>query len=89
MFEFFMGNKEKYACLGTCLLESVDRRAPVSETKDAIGNESVPTVGTSEMLANIEVCDGRAIGSLGKEEQIKAIRRSMIPKKVLKVHPMP
>lgn len=64
----------------------MDRRAPVNEPKNAIRTEDIPTVGDSEMLANIEVCGGRAIGSLGKEEQIKAIRRSKIPKKVLNVH---
>ncbi|GMH42400.1 hypothetical protein BSKO_10319 [Bryopsis sp. KO-2023] len=79
-------SKEKYIYFlikGTCTLELIDKRSPIGEPKNVMRGEYVPTVGESGVLANVEVHEGRAVGTLGKEEQIKAIRRSLTPKKTL------
>lgn len=68
--------------IGKCMLEYVDRNANIVDQGNFPLGKNILTMGESGILSQVEIQNGRAIGTLGKEEQIKALRRSMIPKKV-------
>ena len=46
------------------------------------GLDDAPTMGDTGDLANIVIQDGRAMGTLGHEEEMRRMRKQMVPKKV-------
>lgn len=73
---------KKLYIVGKCMLEYIDRNANRCGEGRFSRDKNVLTMGDSGVLSEVEIQNGRAIGTLGKEEQIKFLRRSMIPKKL-------
>lgn len=74
---------------GQCVLESHDHKsATQTVTRSMLGGigGDAPALADEGTLANVVIGqDGRAIGTLGHEEEIKRLRRMLIPKKVLTI----
>ena len=49
---------------------------------ELLGHEDDIVLGETGDLANIILKGGRAIGTLGHEEELQKLRRQMVPKKV-------
>eukprot|EP00195_Chlamydomonas_chlamydogama_P007490 CAMPEP_0202906884 /NCGR_PEP_ID=MMETSP1392-20130828/40599_1 /ASSEMBLY_ACC=CAM_ASM_000868 /TAXON_ID=225041 /ORGANISM="Chlamydomonas chlamydogama, Strain SAG 11-48b" /LENGTH=944 /DNA_ID=CAMNT_0049595565 /DNA_START=401 /DNA_END=3235 /DNA_ORIENTATION=+ len=70
---------------GTCTLECHDRKFVVRDTPRILLADAgdAPAMADSGVLANVVIRDGRAVGTLGHEEELRRLRRSMIPKKAI------
>ncbi len=68
------------ACQPACvLLSPACLRACLQDAGDGL---AAPAVSDSGVLATVVLKDGRAVGTLGHEEEIRRLRRELVPKKV-------
>ncbi|GAX82445.1 hypothetical protein CEUSTIGMA_g9873.t1 [Chlamydomonas eustigma] len=71
---------------GECTLESHDHKfVPQDVSRVMIGDgvDDTPTMGDSGVLANVLIQGGRAVGTLGHEDEMRRIKKMMVPKKLL------
>jgi hypothetical protein len=67
---------------GSCTLETYDRKFVVQESQLRVGLGDSPAMAESGVLANVVLQKGRAVGTLGHEEEMRRLRRQLIPKRV-------
>jgi len=73
---------------GTASLESHDRKFPMVNVSRAMlglqdDEDDALTLAETGDLANVVLRQGRAVGTLGHEEEMRKLRRQLIPKKAI------
>lgn len=68
---------------GSCTLDAYDRKFVVEDTALRVGMGDAPAMADSGPLAHVLIQGGRAVGTLGHEEEMRRMRRQLIPKKLM------